>query len=68
MFNKFFTLSLSAFIVLIFCSISFSQTTLFSDNFDSYPTGQGLALSNPDDWDTWGNAPGTGEDCLVRYG
>ncbi len=65
MFNKFSTLSLSAFIVLIFCSMSFSQTTVFSDGFDSYTVGQGVAMNNNVDWDTWSGGGGGSEDPLV---
>ncbi|MCH8035092.1 MAG: T9SS type A sorting domain-containing protein [Bacteroidetes bacterium] len=65
MFSKFFTLVLSAFIVLLFSSSSFAQATLFYDGFEAYPVGTGLACSNPVDWDTWTNAPCSAEDALV---
>jgi hypothetical protein len=65
MFNKFFTFSLSAFIVLIYCSLTFSQDTLFTDNFDSYTAGLGVAENNNVNWDTWSGGGGGGEDCLV---
>ena len=65
MFKKFFTLFLSTIIVLLFSSTSFAQTTLFYDGMESYAAGTGLACQNPVDWDTWGNAPCSGEDPLV---
>ena len=65
MFNKFLTLFLGTFIVLFFYSVSFGQATLFYDGFESYAAGTGLACQNPVDWDTWGNAPCSGEDPLV---
>ncbi|MFC2094052.1 T9SS type A sorting domain-containing protein [Bacteroidota bacterium] len=65
MFNKFFTLSVSAFIALVFTAMSFAQVPIFEDNFDSYTAGLGLACQNPIDWTTWGNAPCGPEDGLV---
>jgi len=38
---------------------------MFSDNFDSYTVGMGVAENNNSDWDTWSGGPGGGEDCLV---
>jgi len=52
MFNKFFTLSLSAFIALVFTSMSFAQAPIFEDNFDSDTAGMQLACQNPTDWTT----------------
>ena len=57
MFNKFFTLSVSAFIVLVFSAMSFGQAPIFEDNFDSYTVGIGLACNNPTDWTTWNLTP-----------
>ena len=52
MFNKFFTLSVSAFIALVFTAMSFGQAVIFEDNFDSYTAGMQLACQNPIDWTT----------------
>lgn len=66
MFNKFFTLSVSAFIALVFTAMSFGQTVVFEDNFDSYTAGLQLACQNPIDWTTWSNDPCNAvEDPLV---
>lgn len=35
----------------------FGQTTLFSDNFDSYTAGQQVACQNSSFWTTWSNLP-----------
>ncbi len=32
-------------------------TVIFSDNFDSYISGEQLACQNPTDWTTWSNLP-----------
>ena len=65
MFNKFFTLSVSAFIALVFTAMSFGQAVIFEDNFDSYTAGMQLACQNPIDWTTWSNAPCGSEDMFV---
>jgi hypothetical protein len=57
MFNKFFTFLLSAFIALCFTAMSFGQSVIFEDNFDSYTAGEQLACQNPTDWTTWSYAP-----------
>lgn len=38
-----------------------AQTTIFSDNFDSYPVGSFIAVES-DDWNTWTGQPGSIED------
>lgn len=38
--------------------------TVYADDFESYNTGEYLALQS-DDWTTWSNAPGTAEDALI---
>lgn len=43
----------------------FGQTTILSDNFDSYTAGGFLALQGPTLWDTWSGAGGTAEDGLI---
>jgi hypothetical protein len=65
MFNKFFTLSLSAFIALAFSAMSFGQATLFEDDFDSYTAGLQLACQNPVGWTTWSLTPCGADDPLV---
>lgn len=42
-----------------------AQTIVFSDNFDSYPSGVSLCTSNNTDWTTWSNSPGSSEDAIV---
>jgi hypothetical protein len=37
----------------------------FFDNFDSYTAGTQLVVQNPNDWTTWSNLPGSGEDPFV---
>ncbi|MDO9577993.1 MAG: hypothetical protein Q7J16_08915, partial [Candidatus Cloacimonadales bacterium] len=41
------------------------QVIISEDNFDSYTSGDFLAVVNPTMWTTWSNAPGTGEDVVV---
>lgn len=38
---------------------------LYSDDFESYTIGQGIALQEGDVWDTWSGTPGSAEDPLV---
>ena len=45
-------------------SLTFAQTVVFSDNFDSYTVGSHLAQSNSA-WTTWSNLPGTDQDGLI---
>jgi hypothetical protein len=54
-------------IVLLFCiSLGYAQTTLFTDNFESYTAGSKLVQQAPGtDWTTWSNAPGGSEDPIV---
>jgi hypothetical protein len=39
---------------------------LYADDFESYTLDGYLAVQNPDWWTTWSNAPGTGEDALIK--
>jgi len=57
MLNKFFTFTVSAFIALVFTTMSFGQAVVFSDDFDSYVAGLQLACQNPTDWTTWSSLP-----------
>ena len=54
-------------IVLCLLSVSsFAQTTLFSDNFESYSTDQKLAeQASGTEWTTWSNTPGSNEDAAI---
>ena len=65
MFNKFFTLSLSAFIALVFTAMSFGQAVIFEDDFDSYTAGLQLACQNPVGWTTWSLTPCGADDPFV---
>lgn len=38
---------------------------MYSDDFESYTVGQGIALQEGDVWDTWSGNPGSAEDPLV---
>jgi hypothetical protein len=44
----------------------FAQTTLLSDNFDSYTVPNSIATAGAGLWTTWSAAPGTAEDALVN--
>ncbi len=55
-------------LILMVMFVTFSlnaQQTIFTDNFDSYVTGQGVALQAGDPWTTWSELPGGAEDPLV---
>ena len=43
----------------------FGQTTILSDNFDSYTAGGFLVSQGPTLWDTWSGGGGTAEDGLI---
>ncbi len=46
--------------------ISPNQTeTIFTENFDSYITGVGIAQQGGSKWSTWNNAPGSPEDPVI---
>jgi hypothetical protein len=61
--KKLYTLS---FLILFCTSFGFAQTTLFTDNFESYTAGSKLVQQAPGtDWTTWSNAPGGSEDPIV---
>jgi hypothetical protein len=45
--------------------ITKAQTILFSDNFDSYTSGQLLVQQNHVDWDTWSHSAGGAEDAPI---
>jgi len=47
-------------------SFGYAQTTLFSDDFESYTAGSKLVQQAPgSNWTTWSNAPGGSEDPIV---
>lgn len=50
---------------LLFSSIIFSQTNIFSDNFDSYTPGLKIACQNPSVWTTFSNLPCSFEDAVI---
>lgn len=55
-----------AILMLAVVSFGFAQTTLFSDNFETYTAGSKLVQQAPGtDWTTWSNAPGGSEDPVV---
>jgi hypothetical protein len=51
-----------------FDDVSFQvmPTVLFEDDMESYPLDSYLAVQNPTWYTTWSNAPGTGEDALIK--
>lgn len=51
--------------VLILASVGVKSQVLYSDDFESYTVGQGIALQSPEWWDTWSGSPGSAEDPLV---
>ncbi|MBN2680917.1 MAG: T9SS type A sorting domain-containing protein [Bacteroidales bacterium] len=56
------------FILLAICFGSFSimgQTTLITDDFESYTTGSGIAAQAGAPWGTWSGPTGSAEDPLV---
>jgi len=40
-------------------------SALYADDFESYTSGNYIAVQNPTWWTTWSNAPGTGEDAMI---
>jgi len=47
---------------LVFESV---PSALYADDFESYTSGDYLAVVNPEWWTTWTNQPGTAEDALI---
>ncbi len=41
-------------------------TVLLEDDMETYPLNSYLAVENPTWYTTWSNAPGTGEDALIK--
>jgi hypothetical protein len=41
-------------------------TALYEDDFESYAVDDYIAVQNPTWWTTWSNAPGTGEDGIIK--
>ncbi|HEX7357808.1 MAG TPA: hypothetical protein VF270_08890, partial [Ignavibacteriaceae bacterium] len=63
--RKLSTIFLVLLVSLAFTTQNFSQSTIFTENFDSYTAGNQVACSNPSVWTTWSNAPCGSEDALV---
>lgn len=51
--------------MLALASFVNAQSTIFSDNFDTYTSGQALAQQAGNPWTTWSDLPGGSEDPLV---
>ncbi|MCK4678579.1 MAG: T9SS type A sorting domain-containing protein [Bacteroidales bacterium] len=51
--------------VLFFAVAAFSQTTLYTDDFESYTVGSYIAVENPTWWDTWSGTTGGEEDAQI---
>jgi len=61
--KKLYSLS---FILMLSITMSYAQTTLFTDNFESYTAGLRLIQQAPGtDWVTFSNIPGFGDDPYV---
>lgn len=52
-------------LVLVLPFTSFSQTVLFSDDFDSYTLGSYLVVSNPTNYRTWSGGSGGIDDVKI---
>jgi len=52
-------------IAMMTITIGWSQTVVFSDNFDSYTAGGMLAAQNPTDWTTWSDTVGGSDDATI---
>ncbi len=52
-------------IAMMTITIGWSQTVVFSDNFDSYTAGGMLAAQNPTNWTTWSETPGGSDDATI---
>ena len=42
-----------------------APTVLYEEDYDDFTSGDYLAVVDPDNWTTWGDAPGTSEDALI---
>jgi len=51
--------------LLIAPTLLMAQTTILSDNFDSYTAGNTIAADGSGTWDTWTGGSGTAEDADV---
>lgn len=54
--------------IALFCLIvvSAGAQSIYTDDFETYTSGQGIALQETGDvWTTWSNTPGSAEDPLV---
>lgn len=51
--------------ILLAPTLLFSQTTLLSDNFDSYTAGNAVGVESAGVWVTWSGGTGTAEDPLI---
>ncbi len=53
-------------VAMLFSVMAFSQTVLYEDDFESYPTGSYIGVENPDWWGTWTPGDeGTPVDAMV---
>lgn len=52
--------------ILMFAGFVQSQTVLYEDNLDTYPTDSFLGVVQPTWWTTWSNLPGGGEDIQIK--
>jgi hypothetical protein len=46
-------------------ALFYAQTTIITDNFDSYTAGNGVVTESAGIWDTWSGGGGTAEEALV---
>ncbi len=52
-------------IAMMTSMVGWTQTVVFSDNFDSYTAGGMLAAQNPTNWTTWSETPGGSDDATI---
>jgi len=55
----------TGFVALLACLLANAQNLPYNEPFESYPVNALIAQSNPVWWNTWSNAPGSGEDGPV---
>lgn len=49
---------------MLFSGLTYAQTTVFEDNFDSYTVGQTITTQSTD-WQTWSGATGESDDAFI---
>ena len=54
-------------VCLFFIGFTYSQVVveIYSNDFDSYTSGDYLGVVDPDNWEPWGGVPGAADDAMV---